>query len=295
MTFPNFFIIGAAKCGTTSLAAWLGDHRDIFLCQPKEPNYFAPDVTSDRSAQTPEAYERLFQGADGAKCVGEASTTYIRSAVAVPSILAAQPDARFIVCLRNPVDMAPSVHGQLIRSGRETIRDFETAWCRSCDGSGEVSDASGHSPKSKHDYKAMCALGTQVKAVLDHVPRERVHFIFLEDMSREPGATYRTALAFLGLDDDGRTDFSVHNTRAVPRSVLVASVISLGTRIKKRLGVSGLGGFGRAVNRLNERGVTKDEKTLSPELKTSLQQTFGPEIQALSRLTGRDLSHWMTG
>lgn len=41
---PNFFIIGAPKCGTTSLAHYLGEHPDIFMSYPKEPFYFCPDV-----------------------------------------------------------------------------------------------------------------------------------------------------------------------------------------------------------------------------------------------------------
>ena len=57
-----------------------------------------------------------------------ASTTYLRSQVAVPGILNYTDSAKFIVCLRNPVDMAVSVHGQLLHTLYEDIEDFEEAW-----------------------------------------------------------------------------------------------------------------------------------------------------------------------
>ena len=43
---PNFFIVGAPKCGTTALYEYLSSHPDVFLCDPKEPNYFSCDFAT---------------------------------------------------------------------------------------------------------------------------------------------------------------------------------------------------------------------------------------------------------
>ena len=40
---PNFLVIGAMKCGTTSLCSLLDQHPDIFMSNPKETYFFSND------------------------------------------------------------------------------------------------------------------------------------------------------------------------------------------------------------------------------------------------------------
>ena len=114
---PNFFILGAPKCGTTSLATWLGAHPQVYMSPDKEPHYFNAD---DRhpGVSSLERYEQLFAGA-GAEhaAVGEASVWYLYSKVAVANIEEYCQEPRYIVCLRNPVDMAHSLHEQQVVNG----------------------------------------------------------------------------------------------------------------------------------------------------------------------------------
>ena len=63
MTRPNFFIVGAPKCGTTALSEYLREHPNAFLCQPKEPHYFATDFPTHRYVTKEEAYLKLFREA----------------------------------------------------------------------------------------------------------------------------------------------------------------------------------------------------------------------------------------
>ena len=127
MKSPNFFLIGAPKCGTTSLSAWLAQHDDVFMCVPKEPSFFCTDIEVRRAARNWQEYLGLFKGAGQARAVGEASTGYLRSRVAVPAILQWLPSARFVICLRNPVEMIASVHAQMVRGVREDVRDLGAA------------------------------------------------------------------------------------------------------------------------------------------------------------------------
>ena len=49
---PDLFIIGAPKCGTTSIYEYLTGHPDVFMSAVKEPNYFARDLAVDRSPRS---------------------------------------------------------------------------------------------------------------------------------------------------------------------------------------------------------------------------------------------------
>jgi len=127
MRRPDFFILGAPKCGTTSLAAWLADHPKVFVSAVKEPHFFNTDGL--RSITSSREFDALWVDVDDAAvAVGEASTHYLYSQEAVPRILAYNPRARFVVCVRNPVDMAPALHAERVWQGRETIRSFARAW-----------------------------------------------------------------------------------------------------------------------------------------------------------------------
>jgi sulfotransferase family protein len=124
---PNFFILGAPKCGTTSLARWLGDHPNIFMAPQKEPHFFNTD--DRRGVATLVEYEDLFRNAQREHvAVGEASVWYLSSSQAVRNILQYNPNARFIVMVRNPIEMAPALHGEMLISGLECIKDFSRAW-----------------------------------------------------------------------------------------------------------------------------------------------------------------------
>src|SRR5215468_7362257 len=86
--------------------------------------------SDDRQAiRTLDEYEALFCAATEKHiAVGEASVWYLSSAEAVPAILRYQPAAKFIIMLRNPVEMAPALHGEMLLSGLERERKFSTAW-----------------------------------------------------------------------------------------------------------------------------------------------------------------------
>jgi len=130
MRRPNFFMVGAGKSGTTSLYTWLSDHSQIFMSPNKEPRYFATDMPELINRVATEAeYLSLFEKAELQHlAVGEASTQYIFSQDAIPNIRDFDPQARLIVTLRNPVEMAPSAHSEARFWFFEDEADFEAAW-----------------------------------------------------------------------------------------------------------------------------------------------------------------------
>ncbi|MBA2556652.1 MAG: hypothetical protein H0V12_04785, partial [Chloroflexi bacterium] len=130
---PDFFIPGAPKSGTSSMYEYLRQHPEIYLPSLKEPRHFCPDQDSgsDRDGlffvRDRDEYLALYAGVRGEKRIGDASVQYLYSRVAAERIREFNPDARFIVMLRNPVHMAYSLHGQRLAGGGEDIEDFGEA------------------------------------------------------------------------------------------------------------------------------------------------------------------------
>jgi len=126
---PDFFIVGAPKCGTTSMYHYLRQHDQIFMPDEKEPHYFGEDLKKrpDKFIDNEDEYLNLFKDAKPDQKLGEASTFYLYSKSASREIKEYNPDAKIIIMLRNPIDFLNSLHSQLLFSGNEDEPDFEIA------------------------------------------------------------------------------------------------------------------------------------------------------------------------
>ncbi len=295
MKKPNFFIIGAPKCGTTSLAAWLAEHPNIYMSPVKEPHFYNADLGNAKI--TRHEYELLFTIAtNDHKAIGEASTSYLFSRVAVPSIEKELPNSRYIVMVRNPVDMAYSCHEQLFFLGYENIKDFAEAWRLSEErAKGCAVSPWCHEPKLL-DYKSVCCLGGHLERLFHSVPRERVLVLVLDDVKANPRREYLKVLDFLDVSDDGRLGFPVKNT-AKERHWLwlqkaVQGVGKTSATVKEWLGIPRTKGTGflQAINRKNTK--YRRRTPLSNDLRRELIHYFEQDIRLLSHLLDRDLSMW---
>ncbi|MFN4354442.1 sulfotransferase domain-containing protein [Parvibaculum sp.] len=253
MKRPNFFILGAPKCGTTALAHWLAHHPKVFMPRIKEPHFFNTDM-KNRSVPISSDYERLFDGAGPQHiAIGEASTWYLVSQKAVPGILDWNANARFIVMTRDPIEMARSLHHHNLRVLNEDEPDFPRAWelqFERCQG--KAIPASCVEP-AVLQYRQACSLGEQLTRLLLLADPAKVLHLTLEGMQEDPRAGYLKALDFLGLEDDGRTDFSVLNQARGHRSRILQRLIRIAGRWRSKMGLRK--GFGLA--RLNETARPK--------------------------------------
>ncbi len=184
MTLPNYLVIGAQKCATSSVCAVLGRHPDVFMCDPKEPYFFSHDEIFARGLGW---YESLFAGAGDATAIGEGSTTYTQPTIypdALPRVHAQLPDAKLIYIAREPLARIVSHYLHLAgRGGRET-RPLNRA----------VREAPWYIDNTLYH--------TQVSMYLERYPRERVLGLFFEDFQRDPDAVARRCFEFLGVDPD---------------------------------------------------------------------------------------------
>lgn len=292
MKKPNFFIIGAPKCGTTSLAAWLGQHPQVYFSPVKEPHFFN-DKDELQEIRSLDAYEALFAGVNEQHlAIGEGSIWYLSAPEAVPNIEAyTQRNAKYIVCLRNPVDMAYSLHSEMLVNGNEPVADFEKAWRLQADrASGKIALPFSIAP-THLQYHQSCALGSMLKRLYETVPTERVLVLYLDDTSRDPKATLRKIAEFLGIDDDfDKIDISSQNSAKRPASLAVIRFVALVGAFKHALRIRI--GFG-IVNRLRRLNTIQEKRpSLQPEFRAELVKAFAPEVALLENLTEENLDHW---
>jgi len=289
MVRPNFFIPGAPKCGTSSLAHWLSRHPQVFFSPAKEPAFFSTDIHVHRRLEL-EQYEALFSAAKPEHlAIGEATTSYLYSRDAVPTILRFAESPRFIVCIRNPVDMCISLHGQRLREGCESVANLEDAWkLQSERRQGRRIPILCKDPKTLM-YGEICRLGEQLERLYAQVDSEQIHVVVLDDMARDPEAEYLKVIRFLGLDPFVPEQFEVRNpARAIPFPL--AFLIRVSIRMKKSLGIyRGLGMKNRFERML---GRPPGKREISPEFEQELITCFSRDIDQLERLLKRDFSSW---
>ena len=127
MRRPDFFIVGAPKCGTTAMIDYLKQHPEVFVPDRKELDFFGRDLVFKGHRLTEEEYLGFFSRATAEKRAGEGSVWYLHSKTAALEIKDFSPNARIIIMLRNPLDMMYSFHSQRLYNGNEDIENFSAA------------------------------------------------------------------------------------------------------------------------------------------------------------------------
>ncbi|MDQ3454028.1 MAG: hypothetical protein M3513_00785 [Actinomycetota bacterium] len=298
---PDTYLIGAPKAGTTSLADWLAQHDQVYFSVPKEPFYWAADYPGMRARygfDTAEAYAALFAGPEAyaATRIAEGSTTYLYSERAVPDIVAAGGEPRFIVSLRRPADLLVSYHRTQLVALNEDEPDFERAWRRSLRGEGP-----GVTPVDPNivDYPRIGRLGSALERLYAVVPRHRVHVVLFDELAADPGAVWRSLTGFLDLRSDPAPDFAVRNasTKAArsaslrrfmhtPPPVLAGPIRTL--RHWSRTTSNPLvGKFKSALWR------DAAHPSVTAEVKAEVSEYFAADTALAAELTGLDLSAWI--
>ncbi len=296
MKTPNFFIVGAPKCGTTAMSVYLKQHPEVFIPHKKEPHFFGTDLSSPVFYKDKERYLSLFVGAGDEKRLGEASVWYLYSKRAAEEIKEFAPEARIIIMLRDPVEMIYSLHSQLLYSGDEDIEDFQAAL------NAEEDRKKGlRIPKRARVVQGLCYRETakytkQVERYLHVFGPEAVNVIIFDDFKNDPAGVYRKTLRFLEVDPGFRTELrSVNPNTRVRSKVLRELGYKNPPKIARwfaRLLTPGRmrGSLGKTLKRYNTR--TEVRRPLDPELSKRLRAEFAPEVKQLSELLDRDLTHW---
>lgn len=109
---PNFLIIGAAKCATTSLASLLEQHPEAGISRPKESHFFSMDAQYQVGW---DAYLKLFTHCEGRKAIGDASTSYSRIRYhrqVIPRIKHHLSTPKILYMVRHPLERMESAFAE---------------------------------------------------------------------------------------------------------------------------------------------------------------------------------------
>jgi hypothetical protein len=299
-TLPNFFIVGAARSGTSSLDRYLSQHPEIYLSPKKETHFFARDYLPPRFTgpgderlnqgliRNEDQYAQLFSGVAGEKAVGESSAFYLCFPQAAERIAQAIPDAKILMILREPVDRTYSAYMFLARDSRETL-GFEEGLSQE-----EERKRQGFEPMWW--YKELSQYSGQVKHYLEVFGRERVKVLLYDELFANPGLALRGIFAFLGVKEDVAIDTAVrYNVSGALRSrklytpldhfifhpspleKCIKSLVPL--HLRKRWASRAIGMLTRPM-------------PLDPRIYAQLKQDFAEEVDKLEELLHRDLRSW---
>jgi Sulfotransferase domain len=206
---PDFLVIGAQKCGTTSLYHYLVEHPFIASAVRKQMHFFDNNfdkgITWYRS-HFPSYFARyLFRWQQGQDFMtAEATPYYIFHPLAARRIHQYLPQIKLVLLLRNPVDRTYSHYNHEIRKGTEQL-SFEAALAAETERlAGEkekmLQDPSYYSfSYQRHSYLARSRYVEQLEEWRQYYPLERFLILRSEDFYRDPTTTLNQIIAFLDL------------------------------------------------------------------------------------------------
>ena len=295
---PNFFIIGAPKCGTTAMSEYLRAHSQVFMSFPKEPSYLADDLPEFHAVHSMADYLKLFQvNSSRHTAIGEASVWYLYSKTALENILKLNPAAKVIVMLRHPVDFLESYHAHMLFSLIENEDNFEKAWAlQDARAKGMNIPPTCRTPMLLQ-YDQIARFGDHMENVFNVVPREQVKCVLFNDFHSNPRATYLDVLTFLGLRDDGRTDFPRVNARKTQRSARIASLMFSPPPLLRSIWRGAKAVVGPGIIHLANRVLQWNSATtglvpMPTTFKRHLTKILKEDMVKLEELIGRDLGDW---
>jgi hypothetical protein len=316
--FDRFaFIVGAPRCGTTTIANSLKTHPAVAFPIVKEPHFFAQNdlrtlSDGDLRSRVEREYLRRFYTKEKDRRVGvDASVTYLYTPEHLEPILRLWPHSRFVVAIRNPLAMLPSLHQRLIYTGDETIPSFKDAWAA------VVERAAGRGiPRCCVDprwlrYDQAARFGTYLERLFAAVGRERCFVLLFDDLVAEPRHQYEQLMRFIDIDALPKTGFAACRQsrrvrsrwlqRLLKRPPVAVRTYLAGAQFNHRhrdLDAPEVG-VPKAVLSLRKRllswnRVSSPPQPVPADLQSEIRHTLAGEVEKLGSILGRDLGHWLS-
>ncbi len=294
---PDFLIVGAPRCATTSMWAYLMQHPGIFVPARKEVHFFGSDLLKKPSPYfifDEREYLLLFAEAGDDQITGESSVMYLYSRNAAREIKQFHPTAKPIIMLRDPVEVMHSYHAHLLWAAHEDVQDFAEALAAEPERKrGRRIPSTVLFPDELY-YRDIVRFTDQVKRYFDTFGRENVHVVIHDDMKADVASVYRKTLEFLQVDPEFAPDFEQLNRHRRVRMRRLARLVQnppgfvrpLLETLSKRL----LFSLRTKIDDRNSKYVQRP--AMPPELRRQLSREFAPEVERLSKLLDRDLTHW---
>lgn len=295
---PNLFILGAAKCGSTTLHAMLDKHPDACMADPKEPFFYETEFGKGQNFNR----ERYFSHFSGESVIGESRHRNLYLPYVAERIHETNPEAKLVVILRDPVARAFSHWMMLHRNGDEDL-SFEKAIqedlarIRSGKRMTTQEEQSAHDenlerPGRRHGlgiYRTYLDTGyyaEQIQVYLNLFRRDQLHVIIFEEFIKDQEKILKEVLAFVGLDQGRMGELSHTQEGAAPPQVFRSEIVKtlvwrwgLAKLVPKRIKLW-----------ISKKGLkTAKEKHFSEKMISELTAHFQVHNEALEKLLGRKL------
>jgi len=297
---PSFYIVGAPRCGTTALSKALSNNPAVSFAKPKETHFLIDDHSGMAPEQVQREYLQHFHPSlsTDTRAIGDGSVSYLYNPDAIRQALRLDPRAKFIVSVRNPVDMMRSYHQRLLFSLDEEVEDFDSAWALQAERKAGRSIPERCREPQTLQYGEVGMLGENIERLFEAAGRERCHVVVFDDFIKDPRAIYLELLQFLGLEDDGQAKFKPTRANAGFKSGWLQQysmnpppwVYQL-IRISNAKSISRLKGIRKRIKKFN-RAPAK-HRPMSDDTRAMLSDYFRDDIAKLSGLLDRDLNHWL--
>lgn len=276
---PNFFLLGAGRCGTTSLHYYLKSHPSIFLPNDKEPSFFIEE--NNKFVGDPISYFNLFSSAKNEKRIGESSHAYLSNPSSARVLHALFPDAVFLVILRDPAERAYSLYHWMRRNGYEYAATFEKALALE-DRRYSCEKFRCNNPQYFYNYMYFRSglYGEQLERYFSIFGKQQFHVIEHNQFFSDPEAGMKRVFRFLGVDPYIVPTFGSYNagknTASFPR--LLYFLNHSGMVRPRRLR--------RFMHRFLCRHACSEIEPLRPDTRAELNQRFASDQKMLSELCG---------
>ena len=218
--WPNFFIVGAPKAGTTSIYEYIKNHPQIFMSSIKEPNYFSINILNENDQLKPirnkKKYLDLFKNIKNEKIIGEASPFYLSDHDAPKLIHDVSPTAKILIIIRDPVEREFS-HFLMHYAAGETVRTFHDQL---------QIEIKNHQTSSEYFALKHGMYYENVKRYLDIFDKNQVKIIIFEEFIRNTEKSLQSLFDFLNIDLSIPENVDqVYNQFALPRNQISSSII----------------------------------------------------------------------
>lgn len=288
---PNFFLVGAAKSGTTALYHALSQHPDVFLTAVKEPHFYAyladPSTGGHLFADQASArsyYRDLYAGAAGQRAVGDASTTNLVVTGAAAAIARDAPSAKIVAILRQPVDRAFSHYCHFLAAGGEESLSFARAIREE-----KARQARGY--PFTYQYLGWGRYAEQLPPFYDLFGRDRVLVLLYDELCDDPRSVVRRTCEFLGVDASCASPIERHNQIPVPRFPGAIRALKCEGRAGWVVRRAVPTRFRRPIADWVSQRVTS-RPALDADLRAELTAALADDISRLEDLIACDLSRW---
>jgi hypothetical protein len=293
----DFIGIGVNKAATSWIYRCLKDHPDVCVSNPKEVDFF-----NFNYEKGPSWYAESFAHCDTKKVLGEYSPSYMHRPEVPKRIHTHYPNARLIVCLRNPLERLLSSYYYNLERGKYRFPSIKKQL--------------ENDPNAWENLVEKSMYHKNISRFLEYFPKEQMLIVFFEDIQKNPKKFMRTVQEFIGIDPsfisptiERKVNVTKKNRMRFPilnRFIYMVRDALFATGAKELImKIATLTGIKKIIGSLvrwNLRNEKKegDKKKLEPlkerpidtNLREELMSHFRPDIEKLEVFTGRNLSHW---